>query len=93
MAVNQAPDLLPGTLDLLILKTLMRGPMHGYAIVEHLRSDDMLLFSSDFPHWQFDGDERLPKGIPQGLQRKILVENPLATYDRLNQAPAQESAQ
>src|SRR5438445_6573300 len=38
MAVNQAPDLLPGTLDLLILKTLTRGPMHGYAIVEHLRS-------------------------------------------------------
>jgi PadR family transcriptional regulator PadR len=38
MAVNQAPDLLPGTLDLLILKTLTREPMHGYAIVEHLRS-------------------------------------------------------
>src|SRR5438105_9048385 len=38
MAFNQAPDLLPGTLDLLILKTLTRGPMHGYAIVEHLRS-------------------------------------------------------
>jgi len=56
-------------------------------IVDHLRSDDMLLFSSDFPHWQFDGDERLPKGIPQGLQRKILVENPLATYDRLNTSP------
>ena len=26
-------------------------------IIDHLRSDDMLLFSSDFPHWQFDGDE------------------------------------
>src|SRR5437762_6204811 len=38
MAFKQAPDLLPGTLDLLILKTLTRGPMHGYAIVEHLRS-------------------------------------------------------
>ena len=35
---NEAPDLLPGTLDLLILKTLTRGPMHGYAIAEHLRS-------------------------------------------------------
>jgi PadR family transcriptional regulator PadR len=35
---NVAPDLLPGTLDLLILKTLTRGRMHGYAIVEHLRS-------------------------------------------------------
>ena len=60
-------------------------------IIDHLRSDDMLLFSSDFPHWQFDGDERLPKGIPQGLRRKILVENPLATYDRLNSSPAPES--
>jgi predicted TIM-barrel fold metal-dependent hydrolase len=60
-------------------------------IVEHLRSDDMLLFSSDFPHWQFDGDERIPRGIPEGLRRKILVENPLATYDRLNTSPAMES--
>lgn len=24
------PDLLPGTLDMLILKTLTRGPLHGY---------------------------------------------------------------
>jgi predicted TIM-barrel fold metal-dependent hydrolase len=47
----------------------------------------MLLFSSDFPHWQFDGDARVPKGIPDGLRRKILVENPLATYDRLKTAP------
>ncbi len=60
-------------------------------VIEHLRSDDMLLFSSDFPHWQFDGDEAMPKGIPEGLRRKILVENPLKTYDRLNTAPEQES--
>jgi PadR family transcriptional regulator PadR len=41
---NETPSLLPGTLDLLILKTLNRGPMHGYAIAEHLRSvsDDVL---------------------------------------------------
>jgi len=52
--------------------------------IDHLRSDDMLLFSSDFPHWQFDGDQVMPAGIPAGLRRKILVENPLATYDRLN---------
>ena len=30
-------DLLPGTLDLLILKTLTRGPMHGYGIAQHLK--------------------------------------------------------
>jgi len=35
---KEPPDLLPGTLDLLILKTLVRGSMHGYGIAEHLRS-------------------------------------------------------
>ena len=37
-------DLLPGTLELLILKTLVRGEMHGYGIVQRLRdlSDDVL---------------------------------------------------
>src|SRR5215831_7391559 len=43
-ALNETPSLLPGTLDLMILKTLTRGAMHGYAIAEHLRSvsDDVL---------------------------------------------------
>jgi hypothetical protein len=52
-------------------------------LIEHLRSDAVLLYASDFPHWQFDGDATMPPGIPPGLRRKILVENPLATYDRL----------
>jgi transcriptional regulator len=39
-----APDLLPGTLDLLVLRSLRTGPMHGYGIAQHLRahSDDVL---------------------------------------------------
>lgn len=38
------PDLLHGTLDLLILQTLGRGPMHGWAISKHIRqtSEDVL---------------------------------------------------
>ena len=41
---NTASDLLPGTLELLILKALASHPKHGYGIVEHLRlaSDDVL---------------------------------------------------
>jgi PadR family transcriptional regulator, regulatory protein PadR len=37
-------DLLPGTLDMLVLKSLTRGPLHGYAIAQLLRrlSDDVL---------------------------------------------------
>jgi PadR family transcriptional regulator, regulatory protein PadR len=38
------PDLLPGTLDMLILKTLTRGALHGYGIAQSIRrtSDDVL---------------------------------------------------
>ena len=37
-------ELLQGTLDMLILKTLLRGPLHGYAIAEliHRRSEEAL---------------------------------------------------
>jgi PadR family transcriptional regulator PadR len=35
MADAHSP-LLPGTLDLLILKTLASGAMHGYAIAQHI---------------------------------------------------------
>jgi len=37
-------DLLQGTLDLLILKSLARGPMHGYSVAEwiHESSQDVL---------------------------------------------------
>src|SRR3954462_8860503 len=34
---NQPPDLLPGTLDFLILRTLVAGPLHGYGIAERLK--------------------------------------------------------
>ncbi len=44
MARLEPPDLLPGTLDLLILRTLTRAQMHGYAIAQHLKqtSQDVL---------------------------------------------------
>jgi PadR family transcriptional regulator PadR len=44
MGRNEAPEILPGTLDLLILRTLVSGQMHGYGIAQRLRqvSDDVL---------------------------------------------------
>jgi len=35
---SKNPELLPGTLDLLILKVLAREPMHGYGIAQRLKS-------------------------------------------------------
>jgi uncharacterized protein len=50
---------------------------------EHMGSEDLVLFSTDYPHAQFDDDEVLPEGLSDSLLRKIMVDNPLAAYPRL----------
>ena len=44
MGSNEIPDLLPGTLDLLILRSLRSGEMHGYGIGQQIKttSDEVL---------------------------------------------------
>jgi transcriptional regulator len=44
MATHPTPDILQGTLDLLILRTLQTEPMHGWAISERIQqiSEDVL---------------------------------------------------
>src|SRR5262247_4344189 len=44
MARHPVPDLLPGTLDLLILRTLQTDSLHGWAISERIQaiSEDVL---------------------------------------------------
>jgi PadR family transcriptional regulator, regulatory protein PadR len=37
MGKNDSTQLLPGTLDLLILRTLYGGPQHGYGIAQRLK--------------------------------------------------------
>jgi transcriptional regulator len=41
---NDQRDLFRGTLEMMILRCLMRAPMHGYALVQHIkqRSNDFL---------------------------------------------------
>jgi transcriptional regulator len=44
MFMPKKQDLMPGTLDMLILKTLTRAPLHGYGIAQSIRqtSDELL---------------------------------------------------
>jgi PadR family transcriptional regulator, regulatory protein PadR len=37
MSTSNSPELLPGTLYLLVLRTLARGPLHGYAIARRIK--------------------------------------------------------
>ena len=72
----------------LTLQPLDAGPDadHLDRIFDHMGSDRLLLFSTDYPHWQFDGDAVLPEGLPADLVRRITVDNPLETYPRLREA-------
>ncbi len=54
-------------------------------IVEQIDCDEMFLFSSDYPHWQFEGDAVTPPGLSDALVRKMRVDNPLSTYPRLKE--------
>ena len=49
--------------------------------IDQIQSEEFLLYASDYPHWQFDGVDPLPAGLPDDLVRKILVDNPKATFE------------
>jgi len=44
MADRQPRDLFPGALEMIILQTLKRRPLHGYALAQHIKqtSNDLL---------------------------------------------------
>ena len=52
-------------------------------VLDQIGSDDMLLFSTDWPHWQFDGDDPFPPGFSPERRRRVMIDNPLATYPSL----------
>ena len=74
--MKRAPDLLPGTLDLLVLRTLTRGPLHGYGIAERVKqtSKDVLQVgeSALYPALQrllLDGCVKAEWGVSENNRR------------------------
>jgi predicted TIM-barrel fold metal-dependent hydrolase len=55
------------------------------SVIEQIGAENMLLFATDYPHWQFEGTDALPPGLPPALLRRITVDNPLDTYPRLRE--------
>jgi hypothetical protein len=53
--------------------------------LEHIGSDRMLLFSTDYPHWHFECDAVLPDGMSDETVRRMAIDNPLETYPRLRE--------
>jgi PadR family transcriptional regulator PadR len=80
-AKSERVDLLQGTLDLLVLRTLLLGPMHGHGIGKaiQLSSEDLLKIDhgSLYPAlhrmvrkgWLTSGWQDTPKGRPMKFYR------------------------
>jgi uncharacterized protein len=49
-------------------------------LIDWMESDELLVYSSDYPHWDYDAPQEAVKGVPEDLQRKILFENAAALY-------------
>ncbi|MGH3086385.1 MAG: amidohydrolase family protein [Rubrobacteraceae bacterium] len=57
-------------------------PADLYRMFEMIGTDEFLMFSTDYPHWDFDSPRHvLPKTFPKDLRRKILSENARSFYD------------
>jgi predicted TIM-barrel fold metal-dependent hydrolase len=52
-------------------------------IIDQIGSEKMFLFASDYPHWQFDGDDPVPPNLPKSLVARMCADNPLETFPRL----------
>jgi predicted TIM-barrel fold metal-dependent hydrolase len=60
---------------------LADNPAHMYQMFEMVGSDEFLMFSSDYPHWDFDSPETsLPSSFPADLRQKIMVDNAVKFY-------------
>ncbi|QBD83558.1 amidohydrolase [Ktedonosporobacter rubrisoli] len=58
-------------------------------LIEMLESDRMFIFSTDYPHWDFDApEESIPRELPADLRRRILYENARELYSQKLEALA-----
>lgn len=76
MARTSSAELLPGTLDLLVLRTLASGPNHGYGIAQRVREVSRDVFhvgeSSLYPALQrltLDGYIKREWGVSENNRR------------------------
>ncbi len=55
-------------------------PDHLNQILDMIGSDQMVMFSSDYPHWDFDNPKLALREIRKDLRDKILYENAMKLY-------------
>ena len=56
-------------------------PRHLLQVIEHMGSEKMLMFATDYPHWDFDSPAKaLPRQLPEPLRQRIRAGNAVEFY-------------
>ncbi|MCZ8517568.1 amidohydrolase family protein [Paenibacillus filicis] len=61
---------------------------HLVQIFNMIRADEIVMFSSDYPHWDFDNPKIALNGIPREMKQRILGQNAADLY-KLHKQPVE----
>jgi predicted TIM-barrel fold metal-dependent hydrolase len=53
---------------------------HLHVLCDIARADRTLMFSSDYPHWDFDDPRYALTALPAGIRQRVKVDNAVETY-------------
>jgi predicted TIM-barrel fold metal-dependent hydrolase len=53
---------------------------HLHMLCEIAHAERTLMFSTDYPHWDFDDPRYALTSIPAGIRRRVMVDNAVETY-------------
>jgi predicted TIM-barrel fold metal-dependent hydrolase len=51
-------------------------------LIDMVGSDEWLCYSSDYPHWDYDPPDVVPRSWPEDLRRKVMHDNALRLYSK-----------
>lgn len=54
------------------------------SVLDGMNADETLMFSSDFPHWDFDPPDAIARRLPAGIRDRVMFETALETYPKLS---------
>lgn len=57
------------------------NPQHLRHLLDMFPADKMLVFSSDYPHWDFDNPRSALNALPNDLQKRVFFENARKLYN------------